>query len=156
RLNRYIALVGLAGNGKSTLAAALAHPNVTAGIVPDASVQAVAFISDGTAPRELAADLAKQLAVSVPGFKAARNSFLSKVNPEELARLDSLQRELLGPLRCLDRDKKIRIVLDGLDRLSIGAALPTIATVNALVSDADFSNVSLVVTARPDFPLPGA
>src|SRR5208283_3219619 len=77
-------------------------------------------------------------------------------NPEELARLDSLQRELLGPLRCLDRDKKIRIVLDGLDRLSIGAALPTIATVNALVSDADFSNVSLVVTARPDFPLPGA
>src|SRR5271166_5305402 len=51
---RYVAVVGLAGSGKSALAAALARPEVTGGAIPPGSVQAVAFLTDGLLPTELA------------------------------------------------------------------------------------------------------
>jgi Tetratricopeptide repeat/NACHT domain len=151
---RYVALTGLAGAGKSALAAALVRPGLTAGRVPEGFVQAIFFISEGITSGDLARELSEQLMDAVPGFAQAREQFRSEMRPEELAQLDSLQQEVLRPLRLLNTNHPVRIVLDGLDLLSPGSALPVNSLLEALGTDPELPAVRLLVTSRPDTPLP--
>ena len=153
---RYVALTGLAGTGKSALAAALARPELTEGKVPEAFVQAVAFISEGMTSGDVAYELSKQLGTAFPAFAQARAQFHLQVREEELAQLDTLQREVLRPLQLLRADRPLRIVLDGLDSLLPGAVLPLSSVLEALATDPELAAVRLVVTCRPDTPLPAA
>jgi len=154
--NRYVALVGAAGVGKSALAAALARPDVTEGIVPEDFVQAIVFISEGTTSWDLASALSMQLQKAIPDFVRARDKFFSQVSPDVLAKLDRLQREILSPLRLLGQNLQLRIVVDGLDRLSAGATLPAMSALKALATDVAFRTVQLLVTSRSDTPLPAS
>jgi NACHT domain/Tetratricopeptide repeat len=154
--NRYVALIGAAGIGKSALAAALARPDLTEGIVPEDFVQAVVFISEATTSWDLASTLSTQLQKVIPDFVRARNEFFSQVGPDGLAKLDRLQRDIVRPLELLGRNQKLRIVVDGLDRLSAGAALPTISALKALATDDAFRTIQLLVTSRPDTLLPAS
>lgn len=112
---RSLALVGVAGVGKSTLAAALPRPEVTEGIVPAGFVQAVAFFSAILTTGDLAEILATQLDRNVPGFAQARLQFNRELTRDERRKLDRLQREVVGPLNRLASGGVVRIVLDGLD-----------------------------------------
>ena len=151
---RYVAVVGLAGAGKSALAAALARPEVTEGTVPSDFVQAVAFLTSGTLTPEVASTLSDQLARSLPGFAATRDRFQQALTEDEKRQLDSLQRDVLGPLRWLGGGEAIRVVIDGLDQLATASSAAVHAALDALVTDPGLSRVRLVVTSRPDTPHP--
>jgi len=151
---RYVAVVGLAGSGKSALAAALARPEVTEGTVPSDFVQAVAFLTGGTLTPEVASTLSDQLARSLPGFAATRDRFRQALTDDEKRQLDSLQRDVLGPLRWLGGGEAIRVVIDGLDQLATASTAAVHAALDALVTDPGLSRVRLVVTSRPDTPRP--
>jgi adenylylsulfate kinase-like enzyme len=47
-VKKYLAVTGLAGAGKSALAAGLERPDLTEGIVPEYFVDAIAFVSEVT------------------------------------------------------------------------------------------------------------
>jgi len=151
---RYVAVVGLAGAGKSALAAALARPEVTEGTVPSDFVQAVAFLTSGTLTPEVASTLSDQLARSLPGFAATRDRFQQTLTDDEKRQLDSLQRDVLGPLWWLGGGEAIRVVIDGLDQLATASSAAVHTALDALVTDPGLSRVRLVVTSRPDTPRP--
>lgn len=151
---RYVAVVGLAGSGKSALAAALARPEVTEGTVPSDFVKAVAFLTGGTLTPEVASTLSDQLARSLPGFAATRDRFQQALTEDKKRQLDSLQRDVLSPLRWLGGGGAIRVVIDGLDQLATASTAAVHTALDALVTDPGLSRVRLVVTSRPDTPRP--
>jgi phage tail protein X len=149
---RGLALIGVAGVGKSTLAAALARPEVTGGAVPDGFVQAVAFFPAGLIAGDLARTLAMQLDRNLPGFAAARERFL-EANEDRLVELDTLQIDVLGPLSRLTGAGVVRIVIDGLDQVPADSAEGIRSALTALAA---MSHIRLIVTARPDTSQPTA
>ena len=74
--HRSVALVGVAGAGKSTLVAALMRPEVSEGAIPTSFALAIAFLSSGLLTSDLARMLVDQLDRAVPGFAAARDDYL--------------------------------------------------------------------------------
>ena len=154
--HRAVALVGVAGCGKSALAAALARPELTEGLVPEGFVQAIVFLSQATTTEGLAEELAEQLRIAIPDFAGAREQFLRHVTQDELATLSSLEREVVGPLRWLPAERTVRLVVDGLDQLSAGTVSAVQSALNTLVgTNPGPPQIRLVVTSRPDTPLPG-
>jgi len=153
RTRRCIAVVAGAGSGKSALAAALAWPAATEGLVDSGFVQAIFILNETTTPVELARVLAAQLAHAAPGFGAAQQSFLRETSYAEQQRLGVLDRQLIGPLKSLAPAAEVRIVIDALDRLAIGASSAVMAGLTAL-NELPF--VRLLLTARPDTKLPAA
>ncbi|SEK65570.1 tetratricopeptide repeat protein [Nitrosovibrio tenuis] len=152
---RCVAVIGDAGTGKSALAAALAWPNAAKGQVPAGFVHAIALLTEATTPRELAKTLTEQLARSVKGFKNAQQSFVRDTPYEEQQKLDTLERQLLGPLTWLARQPgqvdDVRVAVDALDRLATGARGSVMEMLNEL---GNLNFVHLLVTARPDTDLP--
>jgi hypothetical protein len=113
-----VVLTGEAGAGKSSLAAALARPEIAGGRVPYGFVQAIAVLGLTTNQRSLADDLERQLRRSVPGFAGAVAEFERNVTLPDREALDFLPRRVLRPLAYLEGPPEVRIVLDGLDQLS--------------------------------------
>jgi hypothetical protein len=142
------ALVGVAGIGKSALTAALARPAVSGGMVPQGFVQAVSFLSEAIGASTLAAQIADQLRRSVP--------FRRRFTQEEVIGLDVLEREVMGPLRCLRSDRAIRLVVDGLAQLPVTGISIVHRALDLLASDPMLGFRRLVVTSRPDTSLPPA
>jgi hypothetical protein len=148
---RCVPVEGVAGSGKSALAAALAWPEVAGGAVPAGFVQAVAFLTEATTAQELARILAEQLARSVPQFQEAQQAFAKETPYAEQQRLGSLERQVVGPLGRLAPASEVRLLMDGLERVATGAYD---AVMDALTDLARFPFVRLIVTARPDATLP--
>jgi hypothetical protein len=148
---RCVAVVGAAGAGKSALSAALAWPEVAKGVVPVNFVQAAAFLTEATTPQELARTIAEQLTRSVPLFHEAQRLFAQQTPHAEQQRLGILERQVIGPLGRLSPESDVRFVIDALDRLATGARGPVMDALNELAR-LPFSR--LIVTARPDTPLP--
>ncbi|HEY5870211.1 MAG TPA: tetratricopeptide repeat protein [Candidatus Tectomicrobia bacterium] len=155
RMTRSVVVVGAAGTGKSALAAGLARPEATEGAVPERFVQALVFLSERTTAHELALQLADQLTSSLPAFASARDAFRHQTTPEELAALNALQREVIGPLYWVPPEAcHARLVLDGLDRLAGGTAATVSAGLDILATDVALAGIQVIVTSRPDTPLP--
>jgi hypothetical protein len=150
--HRVVGLVGAAGTGKSTLAAALRNPPPGSGAGPDGYVQAAAFAATTDSLRDLGADLHPQL-TCLRSFAAAAYRYRT----QNLGRWDSLdpwQRQVTGPLALIDQP--VRILVDGLDQLDRGVNGADIRRALAdLVEDEGLSHVSLVVTSRQAPDLPG-
>jgi hypothetical protein len=152
QLHRFLCIVGNAGTGKSALAAAMAWPRVTEGIVPSGFVQGIVLLNEATTPRALATSLAAQLTHSVPEFLMARAAFERETPSGARDQLGALEREIIGPLRRLSPvPESVRLIVDSLDRLSVGA---TVAVMEALSALARIQFVRLVLSARPDTKLP--
>jgi hypothetical protein len=96
-----VVLTGAAGAGKSSLAAALARPEIAGGHVPDGFVHAIAVLGLTTNQRSLADDLERQLRRSVPGFAGAMEEFEKSVTLPKREMLDFLPRMVLQPLAYL-------------------------------------------------------
>ena len=143
-----VVLTGEAGAGKSTLAAALARPEVAGGRVPDGFVHAVAILGLTTNQRSLADDLERAApSAPLPGFAGAVAEFERSVPRPERDALDLLPQMVLRPLAYLAGPPEVRIVLDGFDQLpdvtreAVGEALA-----------ARPGHLRLVITTRPDTP----
>ena len=154
RANRCVAVIGAAGTGKSALSAALSKPSVTEQLVPKDFVQAVMFLAETTSSGELAQELAKQLDRSLPTvFASAKEEFQKNTIIDERNKLDPLEREIVGPLKWLTSNQTVRILLDGLDRLSAGASA-TIPSMLRTLMGPEFPMIRLIVMSRPDTPVP--
>ena len=155
--HRSVALVGVAGTGKSTLAAALMRPEVGEGAVPAGFAHAVAFLSGGLSTSDLARMLVDQLDRAVPGFAAAREDYLGALTEDERRRLDALQRDVLGPLRRLRPVKEtvVRILVDGLDQVPSAGEVSIREALGELAAGPGLDHVRLICTARPDTDVPG-
>jgi hypothetical protein len=151
RAQRCLAVVGEAGRGKSALAAALTSPKVAQHVVPAGFVNAIALLTEATTPQELARDISRQFARAVPGFGEAQQRFVRETTYVEQQRLGVLERHLIGPLKRLAPAAEVRLVLDGLDRLSTGALGPVMAALDEL---AELAFMRLLITARPETALP--
>ncbi len=147
RAHPVVVLTGAAGAGKSSLAVALARPEVAGGHVPDGFVHAVAVLGLTTNQRSLADDLERQLRRSLPEFADAVAEFERSVPRPEREMLDFLPRKVLRPLACLARGPEVRIVLDGFDQLRDG----TREAVDEALGERP-GHLRLVITARPDTP----
>jgi Tetratricopeptide repeat len=148
---RCLAVVGDAGTGKSAMSAALLRHEVTEAAVPPDFVQGLAFVNETTTSDGLARELRDQLLRSVQGFREGIEKFEANTTAEEKAQLNQLQTLVLGPLRCRERDSLVRIVIDGLDRLS---SLAVVAVQSALDQLSEFEDVRMILTSRPDTSLP--
>ncbi len=155
--HRSVALVGVAGTGKSTLAAALLRPEVGEGAVPAGFAHAVAFLSGGLSTSDLARMLVDQLDRAVPGFAAAREDYLGALTEDERRRLDALQRDVLGPLRRLRpvKETAVRILVDGLDQVPSAGEVSIREALGELAVGPGLDHVRLICTARPDTDVPG-
>ena len=145
RLHRVVVLTGKAGAGKSSLATALARPEIAGGRVPDGFVHAIAILTSDTNPASLGDDLERQLRRSVPGFAEAVAEFGRSVPLPEREKMDALARKVLQPLAYLVQKPEFRIVLDGFDRLP---DLTRDAVREAVAAWPE--NLRIVITARPD------
>ena len=144
-----VAVVGGAGAGKSTIAAALIRPEVAPGIVPLRFAQAAVFASESSTPTQLAMDLSGQLGRSVPGFDGLAGAFERAASEEDWNGLDALQRYVVGPL-SLHEGGPVMIVIDAIDQLPEDSSAPVRAALPVLAD----TGVRIVVTARPDVWLP--
>lgn len=153
---RSVVLVGGAGAGKSTVAAALMRSEVTEGVVPQGFADAVAFLSDSFSAYDLADTVAVQLVRTVTGYAAARDNFHRSLTDDERDRLDSLQLNVLGPLRhlALPSGSVVRLIVDGIDRVPSASELSIRRALNELAFGPGLDHVRLITTARTDTELP--
>ena len=118
RSHPLVVLTGAAGAGKSSLAAALARPEIAAGRVPDGFVHAVVVLGLTINQRSLADDLERQLRLVCAGVRRGRRRVRAeRPPPGGREKLDFLPRKVLRPLAYLDGQTEVRIVLDGFDQL---------------------------------------
>ncbi|MEU5980593.1 hypothetical protein [Streptomyces sp. NPDC047315] len=120
RLNRLVAVVGAMGTGKTTIATALARPELLPEDEADtaATVCAVVRLSDaGWTSGTAVGQLARQLGRYLPGFDAARRAYEARVPEARRALLPSTVAEVAGPLGLMEAREPVRVVLDGLDQV---------------------------------------
>lgn len=149
-----VALIGNAGTGKSTIAAALLRPERSEGCVPSNFVQAVAFISESTSPEDLATQLSTQLRSRSPSFAESRRRLQHSSMAGQYEMVDRLEWDVVLPLRTRKGTAPIRIVIDGLDQLPDIADAQVRTFIEALTSDPEIQNVHTLLTSRPDSWLP--
>jgi tetratricopeptide (TPR) repeat protein len=142
-----VLLTGEPGAGKSTLAAALARPELTDGLVPSGFVHAIIVLGLMINQRRLADDLVRQLRRAVPQFAEAAGNFEQITPLDERESLDFLRRKVLRPLAQLPNNPVVRIVLDGFNELSDAMR----RSVAEALSERS-GNVRLVITTRADTP----
>ena len=149
---RVVAVIGGAGTGKSTLAAALRHPPPGADDVPLALVHAVAFAATDSSVPGLARTLRSQLD-RLPAFPDAADRF-ERANAARWDTLDVWQQQITGPLtRYPD---PVRLLVDGLDQLDGHPAYPAIRrALDELIAERDLGHVKLILTSRTKPSLEG-
>ena len=113
RTSRVVAVIGRAGTGKSTLAAALRHPPAGNDEVPLALVHAVAFAAADSSVPGLARTLRVQLD-RLMAFPEAADRF-HRANAARWDTLDVWQQQITGPLTHYR--VPVGLLVDGLDRL---------------------------------------
>lgn len=117
----YTVVRGPAGCGKTTLLSALCRPEVSAGAVPAGFLHGLRLLRLHESAAAVAGDLARQLSVTVKGFKAAHATFEKEATAKG-QELPETERALLGPLGLLPAGTVVRLALDGFDQLSDTAA----------------------------------
>jgi len=148
--SRVVSVIGEAGTGKSTLAAALRLPP-EGSEVPIGLVDAAAFVAATPDLAGLARSLAAQLG-TLPGFEPAARRFASEA-ADDWGSLGVWQRELIGPLSVLRQP--VRLLIDGIDELDgDDQALALRAALTELLEGAP--RTSLVLIGGEEPLLPGA
>ncbi|WP_435832235.1 FHA domain-containing protein [Amycolatopsis japonica] len=151
---RLVAITGEAGSGKSTMLAALARPSVAGSYVPPDFLHAVLFASRGDTAERLAAELARQLRRTVPGFAEAEQAHRAGLDDAGRSGASAFDLALLGPLRTLAPQwtgAPVRIAIDGLDDLDPDVRRRSHAVLRDLSREPALEWVKTVVaTRKPD------
>jgi hypothetical protein len=116
-------LVGPAGSGKSTLLALLIRPKLIDTLeLPPGYIKAAVFLDTAATLETLAAEIAAQLAGSVPGFSEAAKAVGAELSHDDLKRRNSWDTAVVLPLaRCRRPGMRVQIIVDGLDQPRPGA-----------------------------------
>ena len=144
RASRVVAVVGGAGTGKSTLAAALRHAPAGADDVPLALVRAVAFAAADSSVPGLARTLRAQLD-QMQEFPVAADRF-KRANIARWETLDVWQQQITGPLAHYR--VPVGLLVDGLDRLGGQQVSSVHRALTELMADPALDHVKLVLTSR--------
>ena len=144
RACQVVAVVGGAGTGKSTLAAALRHAPAGADDVPLALVHAVAFAAADSSVPGLARTLRAQLD-RLPAFPVAADRF-KRANAARWDTLDVWQQQITGPLAHYR--VPVGLLVDGLDRLAGHQVASVHRALTELTTDPALGHVKLVLTSR--------
>ncbi len=144
RASRVVAVVGGAGTGKSTLAAALRHPPAGADDVPLALMHAVAFAAADSSVPGLARTLRAQLD-KLSAFPVAAARF-KRANAARWDALDVWQQQITGPLTHYR--VPVGLLVDGLDRLGGEQVSSVHRALTELTADPALGHVKLVLTSR--------
>ncbi|WP_189547999.1 tetratricopeptide repeat-containing protein [Streptomyces gelaticus] len=157
RLNRLVAVVGAMGTGKTTIATALARPELLPEDETDtaATVCAVVRLSDaawtsGTAVQQLARQLRRYL----PGFDTARTAYRARVPLAQRTLLPSTVAEVAGPLVLMEAREPVRVVVDGLDQVKDPTSRAALFTELAALRDAAPEWFGVVATVQEWVALP--
>jgi hypothetical protein len=142
----YIAVTGREGSGKSRLVAALARPSVAERFVPPKLMDAVLFLSANDTVASTAAELARQLGKTVPGFADSAAAYQDSADPATWQAMDSLDRAVLGPLA--HGKHKARIAIDGIDNLPAPLQTRLRQALEPLAND----QLQLVLTSQKTLP----
>jgi Tetratricopeptide repeat len=148
--HRFVTIVGKAGSGKSTVAAALRRAPAGSR-APLGVVQAVALASASVGAGDLARSLAGQLQ-GLPGFAQASERFEAE-NQERWSSLDEWQRTVIGPLG--EFSQPVRVLIDGVDQLEGTVHEHAVwRSIRDLLDDTE--HVSVVLTSRREPPIGGS
>ena len=124
RAARLRLIVGAPGSGKSTLLAVLIRPKIVDTLdIPDGYIKAAVFLDKTSTLESLAAELAAQLAVTVPGFADRPPGGGRRPDRGGSMTLGSFDTAVRLPLaRCRGPGLKVPIIVDGLDQPQPGRA----------------------------------
>ncbi|MFD9004824.1 tetratricopeptide repeat protein [Streptomyces sp. NPDC059582] len=151
--HRFVAVVGAMGTGKTTLAAALCRPELLPREGDAAPVRALVRLTDrSTNGRGVMRKVARQLALYLPGFADAAQTYGARLTREDKAK-PSAEIDVAGPLGLVEAPGPVRVVIDGLDQLDTVGRLDVSAALGIL-DDLAPAWFGVVVTTREGVPLP--
>ncbi|MFF8378663.1 tetratricopeptide repeat protein [Streptomyces sp. NPDC015661] len=159
RLHRSVAVVGHMGTGKTTLATALSRtellPPGEAETAP--AVCAVVQLTDGRwASGAYVEQIADQLHDHLPGFTEAVDSYTARVPEGERSLLPRTVALLGGPLSLMGPREPVRIVVDGIEQVTVATSRAELLAELTALCDAAPDWFGLVATVREGVPLPPA
>ncbi|MEU4979667.1 tetratricopeptide repeat protein [Streptomyces sp. NPDC021969] len=157
RLNRLVAVVGAMGTGKTTIATALARPELLPEDEADtaATVCAVVRLGDaawtsGTAVQQTVRQLRRYL----PGFDTARTAYRARIPQARRTLLPSTVAEVAGPLGLMEAREPVRVVVDGLDQVKDPTSRAALFTELGALRDAAPKWFGVIATVQEWVGLP--
>ncbi len=122
-VSRLRLVVGPSGAGKSTLLALLIRPRLVGTLeVPHGYIKAAVFLDTASTLETVAAEIAAQLAVTIPGFTDASRAVNGALSNEDLKHHSSWDTTVILPLaQCRRPGMRVPIIIDGLDQPRPGA-----------------------------------
>lgn len=152
---RCVAVTGAAGSGKSTLLSALARPSVAESQVPTRFLHAVLFLTPGTTPEQIVADLAGQLARRLPQLRLPPGP--DGDDGRRAVAPDLFEHLLLDPLRTLGPGHgPVHVAVDGLDGLAPVDRDWILTALKHLLTDDCLGWLRFVIATESPENLPGA
>ncbi|GAA2919628.1 tetratricopeptide repeat protein [Kitasatospora cinereorecta] len=151
--HRFVAVVGAMGTGKTTLAAALCRPELLPRGECAAPVRALIRLTDrSTNGRGVMRKVARQLALYLPGFADAAQTYKSTLKREDKAK-PSAEIDVAGPLGLMEPPGPVRVVIDGLDQLdTVGRS--DVSAALRILDDVAPAWFGAVVTTREGVRMP--
>jgi hypothetical protein len=139
-------VTGAPGSGKSTLLALLIRPRLIDTLELSATyIKGAVFLDTASTIETVAAELAAQLAVTVPGFSNAAEAVAADTSEQDLTTLDSWDTAVMLPLtRCRRPGMRVNIVVDGLDQPRPGAREVILAALQRMTHTAPASRLGHV------------
>jgi hypothetical protein len=115
--------VGEPGSGKSTLLAVLVRPRLVDTLtIGDGYIKAAVFLDRFSTLESMAAEIAEQLGVTLPGFAEAAAAVRAGLTEDDLKALRLFDTAVRLPLaRCKRAGLSVPIIVDGLDQPRPGA-----------------------------------
>ncbi|GGX06470.1 ATP-binding protein [Streptomyces lomondensis] len=151
---RCVAVTGASGSGKSTLLSALARPSVAESQVPTRFLHAVLFLTPGTTPEQIVADLAGQLARRLPQLRLPPGP--DGDHGRRAAAPDLFEHLLLDPLRALGPGHgPVHVAVDGLDALDPVDRDWMLSSLKHLLTDDGLGWLRFVIATELPENLPG-
>jgi hypothetical protein len=154
-VSRLRLVVGPAGSGKSTLLALLIRPKLVGTLdIPHGYIKAAVFLDTASTLETVAAEIAAQLAVTVPGFSDAAKAVGAALSNEDLKQRSSWDTAVMLPLtRCRRPGMRVPIIIDGLDQPRPGARDVILAALQRMTRTApagELGHVRVIAGVRSD------
>jgi tetratricopeptide (TPR) repeat protein len=155
--NRFVAVLGTMGTGKTTLASALCRAELLPPEEADRAPAVCGLIRLDTT-RWTAGSvwplLSDQLKKYLPGFTDGKNAYNARVPEGERTLLPRAVAEIGGPLGQMEPCDPVRVIVDGLDQVDAPHRPELVRELTAL-ADAAPKWFGVVATVRDGVPLPG-
>jgi hypothetical protein len=149
-------LIGAAGSGKSTLLGLFVRPKTAKALgvslgVADDYIKAAVFLDSTSTLESVAAELAAQLSITVPGFDEAAAAAAAELTDEQLKTLGSWEISVMRPLARCRGSGRVHLIVDGLDQPEPGAREVILAALQQLTHtapQAELGHVRVIAGAR--------